>query len=61
MPRNVLVRCVAAIIVGPAPPHVLKDDEEKKQVMHTFLTNLNILLSTLCEFLQNMQKDYFYV
>uniref|UniRef100_A0A158Q782 Phorbol-ester/DAG-type domain-containing protein n=1 Tax=Elaeophora elaphi TaxID=1147741 RepID=A0A158Q782_9BILA len=33
MPPNVLARCVAAMIVGPAPPHVVKDDEEKKQVM----------------------------
>uniref|UniRef100_A0A0N4T3R0 Phorbol-ester/DAG-type domain-containing protein n=1 Tax=Brugia pahangi TaxID=6280 RepID=A0A0N4T3R0_BRUPA len=32
MPRNVLARCVAAIVVGPAPPHVGKDDEEKKQI-----------------------------
>ncbi|CAG9532450.1 unnamed protein product [Cercopithifilaria johnstoni] len=33
MSRNVLARCVAAIIVGPAPPHVVKDEEEKKQMM----------------------------
>ncbi|OZC09757.1 RhoGAP domain protein [Onchocerca flexuosa] len=33
MPPNVLARCVAAVIIGPAPPHVLKTDEEAKQVM----------------------------
>lgn len=32
MPQNILARCVAAVIVGPAPPHVMKDDEEKNQV-----------------------------
>ncbi|EFO28450.1 hypothetical protein LOAG_00046 [Loa loa] len=45
MPRNVLARCVAAMIVGPAPPHVVKDDEEKKQMM---------IMSTLLK----MPSDY---
>lgn len=33
MPLNVLARCVAATIVGPAPLQILKADEDAKQVM----------------------------